>query len=460
MDLLSRYRNVTVLLLVIFAQLVLLAYQVKSNQDVRLIRIWAVTAVTPVAKVVETVRSGTVGFVGNYVFLHDLKAENERLKADLGKIKVENEFLKSELETAGRLKALAAFQEQNPSKTLPARVIGITTGTNSKVVFVDQGSSAGVMKGMGVITPDGIIGKIVAAYPTASQVLMITDPNFAAGVISQKHRVRGTVMGLGQSKCRVEYIQNEEQVDKGEKFYTSGDDGIFPKGLPVGTVAGAPQPGNPYKEVYLTPSGLQGGLEEVLVVLQGVHMPVPDPATASNQIYLQPPPPDEPTAAPGGATTPADRLWDRYKKIGEVEKHTYGEGLPGSKPPDFNVNLDEAAKAAAAAAARPGAAAAGTSAPAQQAKPPGVQQIKPPAAPPAGGVPAQQAKQTAASGAGSAAQRVKPGAAQQAKPPGVQQIKPPGAPAERPKPESKTGTGADGREARDPSDGAGAGASS
>jgi rod shape-determining protein MreC len=411
MDLLSRYRNVTVLLLVIFAQLVLLAYQVKSNQDVRLIRIWAVTAVTPVAKVVETLRSGTVGFVGNYVFLHDLKAENERLKADLGRIKVENEFLKSELETAGRLKALAAFQEQNPSKTLPARVIGITTGTNSKVVFVDQGSSAGVMKGMGVITPDGIVGKIVAAYPTASQVLLITEPNFAAGVISQKHRVRGTVMGLGQSKCKVEYIQNEEQVEKGEKFFTSGDDGIFPKGLPVGTVAGTPQPGNPYKEVYLTPSGLQGGLEEVLIVLEGVHMPIPDPATASSQIYLQPPPPDEPVAAPGGPATAADRLWERYKKIGEVEKHTYGEGLPGSKPPDFNVNLDEAAKAAAGS--------------------------QPAAGAPAGGAPAPQVK-----------------------PPAVEQAKPPAAPA-KPKPESKTGTPPQaGREDRDLPDGAGMGVSS
>jgi len=349
MDLLSRYRNVTVLLLVIFAQLVLLAYQVKSNQDVRLIRIWAVTAVTPVAKVVETVRSGAAGFIGNYIFLRDLKSENDRLKSELGRVKVENEFLRSELDTAGRLKALSAFQQQNPSRTLPARVIGITTGTNSKVVFVDQGSRAGVMKGMGVITPDGIIGKIVAAYPTASQVLLITDASFAAGVISQKHRVRGTVVGLGQSKCKVDYIQNEEQVDRGEKFYTSGDDGIFPKGLPVGAVAGAPQPGNPYKEVFLTPSGLQGGLEEVLIIIEGVHMPIPDPATASSEIYLQPPPPDEPAAAPGGPTTPADRLWERYKKIGEVENHTYGEGLPGSKPPDFNINLDEAAKAAAAA---------------------------------------------------------------------------------------------------------------
>ena len=72
-SLLNRYRNLTVLLLVIVAQLVLLAFQVKSNKDVPLIRVWAVTAVTPLARVLEGVRSGTVGFFSNYFLLHDAR---------------------------------------------------------------------------------------------------------------------------------------------------------------------------------------------------------------------------------------------------------------------------------------------------------------------------------------------------------------------------------------------------
>ena len=83
-SLFNRYRNVTVLLLVIFAQLILLAYQVKSNQDVRLIRVWAVTAVTPLARVIEGVRSGTVRVVENYVFLHNLRDENRRASEGAG----------------------------------------------------------------------------------------------------------------------------------------------------------------------------------------------------------------------------------------------------------------------------------------------------------------------------------------------------------------------------------------
>ena len=181
----NRYRNVTILLLVVFGQLLMLAWQVRGNQDARLIRIWAVTAVTPVARVVETVRSHTVVFVHNYLVLMSANNENRRLKQDLDKLKLENQFLKTELSMADRVRALAAFQSRTQSRTLASRIIATGTGANSKVVFIDRGSTSGVMRGMAVITPDGIVGRVLAAYPIASQVLLVTDASFAAGVISR-----------------------------------------------------------------------------------------------------------------------------------------------------------------------------------------------------------------------------------------------------------------------------------
>ena len=157
MDLLSRYRNVTVLALVIFAQLILLGYQVKSNQDIRLIRVWAVTAVTPIAKVIETVRGGTVDSLGRYINLHNLADENKQMGKELGRRKLENQYLRSELRSADRAVALSAFQASNPSKTLPSRVIGMGTAASSRVVFIDRGSMGGVMRGMAVITRAGSV---------------------------------------------------------------------------------------------------------------------------------------------------------------------------------------------------------------------------------------------------------------------------------------------------------------
>lgn len=344
--LLNRYRNLTVLLLVIVAQLLLLAYQVKSNQEVRLIRVWAVTAVTPLAKAIETVRSSTYRFLTDYFILLDVRDENRHMKAELGRLKLENQFLKSELSTADRARALAVFQTRSPSKTIAASIIGSGTGANAKVILVDRGTASGVENGMAVITPDGIVGKVIGAYPTASQVLLITDPTFAAGVISQKNRVHGTLKGLGHSTCLVDYVQNEEQVEVGEWFYTSGDDRIFPKGLPVGQAV-VVRPGKSLKEIYLAPSGFQDGFEEVLIVIEGVHQNIPDRPLPDQPIHLLPPPPPDgnapavttPANAQSALSTDADRLLDRYRRIGEAEKHEYGQY--GSAVPDFNIHPAE-----------------------------------------------------------------------------------------------------------------------
>src|SRR5437762_10798615 len=100
-SLLNRYRNITVLLLVIMAQLVLLAFGAKIG-DVPLIRVWAVTAVTPAARVLEGIRGGGSGFLHNYVLLHDTNAENRRLKEERDALKLQNIFLKNQLNMAER----------------------------------------------------------------------------------------------------------------------------------------------------------------------------------------------------------------------------------------------------------------------------------------------------------------------------------------------------------------------
>jgi len=339
-SLLNRYRNVTVLVLMIMAQLVLLAYQVKSGNDVRLIRVWAVTAVTPLARALEGVRSGTAGFVGNYIMLRDTREQNRSMREELGRLKMENQYLRSELSTADRARALSVFQAHSQSRTLAARVIGTGAGAVSKVVFVDRGSVQGVEKGMAVVTPDGIVGKVIAAYPTASQVVLITDPSFGAGVISQKNRVRGILKGQGYALCKIDRVQSEEKVEIGEWFYTSGDDRVFPKGMPAGRVKIA-RTGSTFQDIQIEPSGLQNGIEEVLIVLEGAHQQIPELPVANPTVHLLPPPPADATAAPAVPTsaapgTDADRLRDRYKAIGQAQGHTFGEGLPGSKPPDFN----------------------------------------------------------------------------------------------------------------------------
>lgn len=347
--LLSRFRTLTILLIVVVAQLLYLAYQVRTNRDERLIRVWAVTAVTPMAGIVEAVRQNTIGFLQDYFILLDVREENRRLKASNDHLRMENVYFRNQLSTAEHARALILFQAQSPSKTVAARVIGNSTVVTAKAVFIDRGSTSGIEKGMAVVTPEGIVGKVVAVYPLVSQVLLVTDPTFKVGVESQKGHVHG-VLDCGRGACAVEQIQNEEKVDTGEWFFTSGEDRIFPRGFPVGTVVSA-QPGQGMKQVKVNLSGAPGGTEEVLVVLQGVHQSIPaapEPVEAAAKMLPAPPSDTEASSAPAAKPqTEADKVVQKYGAIGKEEGHVYG--AIGSTVPNFNLKPGGEPKQAAEA---------------------------------------------------------------------------------------------------------------
>ena len=351
--LLSRYRNLTILLVVVVAQLLYLAYQVKSNRDDRLIRVWAVSAVTPMAGVVEAVRRNTIGFLEDYFILLDVREQNRRLKSDNDKLRMENVYFRNQLSTAEHAQALTLFQAQIPSKTVAARVIGNSTVVTAKAVFIDRGSTSGIEKGMAVVTPDGIVGKVTAVYPLVSQVLLVTDPTFKVGIESQKGHVHA-VLNCGAGKCIAEQIQNEDKVDVGEWFFTSGEDRIFPKGFAVGTVVSA-QPGQGMKDVKLNLSGAPGGVEAVLVVLQGVHREIPlAPAPVETAAKMLPAPPPDVSADGSNSAKPqteADKIVHKYDAIGKEQNHVYGGYM--SNMPNFNAKDAGAAKQPAPSAQTP-----------------------------------------------------------------------------------------------------------
>ncbi len=360
---LARYRNVTVLALALFAQLLLLGYQVRTDKDVRLIRLWSVTAITPVAQVVHGAYQFVADVWRNYVGLRRARDESERLRAERDRLKLENQSLRTALGAAERLQILTSYQENLASQTLVAEVIGTGANPNSRVVFLDKGSGAGVKPGMAVITPDGIVGKVQSVFPGASLVLLISDMHSAVGVILENSRAHGVMKGTGLNEARIDYVPNEEKVALGEKVYTSGADRIYPKGLLVGMVQTL-STGRDFQEIIVRPGARLYRLEEVLVVTSGVHQDLPGTARPQAPAALLPPPAeegrDDVSLVPAEQATPdnpdnyvpltdADRLKKRYLDVGRAQGHTFGEGAPGSKPPDFNLGWTPPARRQGAA---------------------------------------------------------------------------------------------------------------
>jgi rod shape-determining protein MreC len=120
---------------------------------------------------------------------------------------------------------------------------------------------------MGVITPDGVVGKILAVYPDISQVLLLGDKESGVGALLADTRTQGPVKGTGEPLLSLDYISSDEKVTAGEAVLTSGQDRIFPKDLPVGKVVDfASDQKSPFMRIRVKPAAHLDRLEEVLVL--------------------------------------------------------------------------------------------------------------------------------------------------------------------------------------------------
>lgn len=269
---LGRYRNLVILVGVLFLQVLGLAVQVKRGGDAenntRLIRIWTVSAITPLERGLVWVQNGASNLWNNYFYLRGVRAENRQLKEEIEHMKLEQVRLNEDATQAHRLQALLAFKEQYISKTVPAQVIGSSGSDLSRSIYIDKGSDEGIQPDMAVITASGIVGKVLHAYPSTSLVLLINDQSSGVGAILEKSRLQGVLRGTPNGEVQLERVMSDEQVPSGETVLTSGGDQIFPKGLPVGTVAKVESGKDLFLNVKVKPAANLSRLEEVLVVLQ------------------------------------------------------------------------------------------------------------------------------------------------------------------------------------------------
>jgi rod shape-determining protein MreC len=262
----TRRRPIVLLAAALLAQVLLLALQIRRPGQVRLIRVWAVAVLTPL----ERAASWGIGHAGsawnNYVSLHHARRENEELRKKLGDLQMRVGELESRAAEADRLSALLAFRNAHPSVPLvAARIIGSGPGSGH-TVYVDRGESDGIQRNMGVITPDGVVGKILEAYSNTAQVLLINEKGSGVGSLLATSRTQGVAIGQGEPLLSLQYIVNDQEVSNGELVLTSGGDRIFPKDLPVGTVVEV-RAGNTFKVIQLRPAARLDRLEEVFILL-------------------------------------------------------------------------------------------------------------------------------------------------------------------------------------------------
>jgi len=252
---------------VLLAQVLLLAVQIKRDSRGRLLRVWVVTATSPFERSGAWGVGRVRGVWDHYFALRSTSRENEALRIENDALKLTIAQLQTKAAEADRLAALLSFRQAHAEVPMVgARVIAASPGNASQTIEIDRGERDGIKRNMAVITPDGAVGKVIESYRDAAQVLLLTDKDSGAGAMLVGSRVQSPVGGTGDPLLVMKYVPTDEDVKVGEKLVTSGMDKIFPRDIPLGTVAEV-KPGNPFKQIRVQPAAKMDRLETVIVLL-------------------------------------------------------------------------------------------------------------------------------------------------------------------------------------------------
>ena len=337
-ELLARRRNGILAVVLVFLQVLMVGQQIQDRPlDARL-SYWSSVVFRPFQMTGQWVLRGLSRVWSGYVGLVGTAAENRRLDAEASRLRLENHYLQQQLVHARGRAALDEYRASLASLTLAAKVIARGPSRSAREVFLDRGRDHGVRPGMAVVVPTGIVGKVEAVYGASSMVVLVNDAEAGAGVVLGQSGAPGVLRGTSSLLCRLDYVPPHVAVRVGEQVYTSGLDGIFPPGMPVGEVVSV----ETSPELHAIAVSLHADLDrvrEVAVVLRAEHELLPD---SVQRVLARIPAPPEPGVEGGQRVglpdSPADRVKLTYRRT--LESQDKKIGLLGGRPPDFSAAID------------------------------------------------------------------------------------------------------------------------
>ncbi len=228
--------------------------------------VWSVARIP--LEVIASIDGGIANRWQQYVVLQGVWEENQQLRKEIEGLRGQNTQLRELATATERLTALLELKERERPTMVAARVMGRDTTNRYQVIILNKGESDGVKPNMGVITPTGVIGRIVKTTGASSVVLLVTDPNNAIAGLIQRTRDEGIVGGAQQGLLQLKYLPLLSTLRVGDRVVTSGLVGDFPRGLAIGTITYIDkQEGALFQSAELIPEVDIGRVEEVLVIL-------------------------------------------------------------------------------------------------------------------------------------------------------------------------------------------------
>ena len=202
-----------------------------------------------------------------YIALQRVRAENDALRTEVGALQIALQQEHAAAERVDALRSLLEFRARSPLATTGAEVIGNAASPEFRTVTIDKGEQDGIRANMAVMAPAGIVGRVTLPSARAALVQLLVDRNAAAGALVARSRVQGIVVGSGEGALRMDFVAATGDVVAGDEVVTSGIDGLYPKGLAIGTVERVDRGDGLYHLIVVRPAVDFSRLEDVLVVL-------------------------------------------------------------------------------------------------------------------------------------------------------------------------------------------------
>ena len=250
----------------ILLHVVLISAQVNTVSGLPVLQVVTFGSFAEVQRGTMAIVDGVRNFWSGYVALRQVHAENDALKHELQTLQVRLQQEHAEAQRTDNLRQLLELRERANLETTAADVIAAAASPEFRTVTIDKGTNEGLAADMAVISPAGVVGRVILPASRASKVQLLIDRNAAAGALIERTRVQGVVEGFGDGSLRMEYVPGSSDVKPGDLVVTSGIDGIYPKGFVIGTIEQVGAGSGGYHHITVRPAVDFTRLEEVLVV--------------------------------------------------------------------------------------------------------------------------------------------------------------------------------------------------
>ncbi|MCD6151813.1 MAG: rod shape-determining protein MreC [Deltaproteobacteria bacterium] len=222
----------------------------------------------PFQKAADLAIDSCNSIIDNYVSLIHVNRENQALKNRIANLERRLIARKESQRQNLQLRKLLNFQKEHqlPAHATIANVIGRDASGFSRLIFIDHGSRDLIKIHDPALTPGGIVGQVIMASPFSAKIMLITDSHSSCDVLVQRTRERGVLQGDNQELCRLSYLMRSADIQIGDTIITSGMDGVYPKGIPVGTIVSVDRGnGSLCQKIAVQPFANLSGLEEIIV---------------------------------------------------------------------------------------------------------------------------------------------------------------------------------------------------